>query len=551
MLSNTQNYIEKLLEIYESSHKTAYIKGTVKTKNVLIQHNNALFFRWYYSTLVKGTLLSPSNLIHRICSEPDSAQKCIAPTVSLSTVTGEPYNISFSTLSYTINDHPVVKDFRIFLNNLSPSIGLTKDGTFAPAVQNALLNDLTYKDPMYLEYLNAIAGSLDLIKKAPGVHVNRICPSAHCEQYLLSSNREILDSIVSTTIKICTDQVKNLIPGYVMPLEESFILDLLKSPMTTKDILTKVYSFLMDSFQALLARGIEFEISSPQFDAPQKSSDLSLHELYQMFSSGSYMLNAMFVKYFFTPFGNYLNFISPFFGATFAFKDYQNLFNAEEYSETMLSHFMPCSHYGLTLLGKEYFDIDLSPSENNELLASIPVSELFEVLPAINGKSRGALNSLISKYAGAASSKAYRLKIKPVADEQLWKTIEVSDNFTLEQMHYCICDEFYLDPSAAYSFNTDKNLNPFTKYTPSYEAPRFKKTNTTKMRDLPLKEKDALYYTLESDSTPFLFLESIQGEEIYRIEITKIQAPAGIELFPRVLRESSTLKELGFYMDFE
>jgi hypothetical protein len=340
-----------------------------------------------------------------------------------------------------------------------------------------------------------------------------------------------------------------MIPGYSMPIQESFIESLLKAPLATNDIVSKIYNTLLESFRWMLSKGIEFEITSPSFDAPKRSANMSEQDLYAIFTSGSYVLNSLFVKHFFTTFGDFLKLIEPFYEEPFGFRDFHNFIAASTGDGD--GYFVPASHYSLTPVAIALFGLDSDPEKSNVITTNIPLQALFDAIPPAFGKARQTPSALIAKYAKPSDKRALRVKITLTRDEDIWKLIELTDRYTLEQLHYLICDEFFLEPTENYFFNTDINMNVFTMYTPSSHKLKHKKTDQTMLKHLPLEEKSCFYYCLERSMSPYLLRgNSFEvNSELYEIEVVKIKNPTGIEMYPRVVRESNSLKDLFSFFD--
>lgn len=546
MSLNFDHYFNILNDIYENSHKTAYVRSSAKNQQYLIRYNSHLFSRWYHSTMLRGTLLSPANLLYLMNTQ-FIKNDYIYPVPNIKAQPKTPYSITLTPIRYNLEHHPVVADFRVFLDSIAPVVTLDAQNFLALSDENMILKKVSINDPFYIEYFLSLAIRMRLIKKIKGVHINRISVTDNLDDFLLLSDREIFNRIVEESIKMCSFYVKNMIPGYEMPIDEEFIEGLLKEPVSTKDIISKIYNVLLDSFHVMLSKGIEFEITSPQFDTPQRSVNMSEHDIYQLFNSGSYVLNALFIKYFFSTFGDFLRLIEPFYEDPFTFKEFQKCVS-EDSSNADSPFFIPCSHYSLTPLCMEFYNISVDPDRNKVINTKIPISSLFNILPGPYGKSQVTPSSLIAKYAKPSNIKAYRLKITLAQDEEMWKIIELTDICTLEQLHHIICDEFFLEPSENYFFNTDKSMNIFTKYTSPSDKSMYKKTNRTILKTLPLDEKGVFYYCLERSFSPFIFRENNINNEIYLIEIIKIKNPTGIEVYPRVIRESSMLKDFNFFM---
>jgi len=546
-----ENYIAALNAMYENAHKSAFVRSNGKSQRLLIRYNSHLFSRWYHSTLLKGTLLSPANLVYLMNRNlGDGDGDYYYPAIRVTPNQKMPYSFSFTVIKYNLEHHPAAVDFRAFLDCISPAVNLDMRGQVELSAERLIMQRVSIKDPYYSEFFLSLAHRLKLVKKAKGVHVSRIAVTAELEPFLELTDQEIFGRMFKESVKMCAAYVGDMIPGFSMPIQASFIESLLKTPFTTKDIMSKIYNLLLESFQWMLSKGMEFEITSPQFDKPKHSLNMSEQDLFTIFTSGSYVLNALFVKHFFTTFGDFLKLIEPFYEDPFTFKDFQGFLNAG-LSDPDMAFFIPCSHYSLTPVALEFFDLPDEPEKNNIIHTQIPLEALFDIIPPPFGRARVTPQALAAKYAKPGHLQSFRLKITQAHNDNMWKIIELTGLSSLEQLHHLICDEFLLEPSENYRFNTDIGMNTFTMYTPPHQKLKHKKTHNTLLKDMPLDEKTVFYYCLDRSSQPFVSRGNKITEKIvseyYKIEVVKIKIPIGIEVFPKIIRESAPLKEHNFF----
>ncbi|GHU53710.1 hypothetical protein AGMMS49975_12520 [Clostridia bacterium] len=547
-------YFEQLNAIYAELHNSALNKCAGKTRKDFWAYTPLMFNRWYSSASVKDTLLSPANLT-RLAGERclDAQGSLVCPQI-LVLQTPVPafgvdneftYKMSFMPMTYTLDDHPILKDFRAFLACSSPMITVDETQHITKDTEVFILHHLSIKDAFYLEYMLMIARELGLFKPSRGVHCIQLIQAQEAvDEFLRYSPREMLTVIVDQSMRISLTYLRSMIPGYNIPLPPDFIESLLKSPLPTREIFSRLYAELVLSFEMMFADGIEFEITTSQIEGSKRSSELTEQDFFQMFSASSFMLNTVFVKYFFSIFGTYLRFIDQFFDEPFDFVVFKDILESVP-NEAVGMFVSPCTHYSLTALGMAYFGIDVSPSQNKTMDTEATLDELFALLPRAD-KRPLSVGVIVNKYSkNFAKTKAYQFKIYSIDSPELWKILTVDGAYTLDLLHSLICDEFFIEFTTYYHFNTDRDMNPFTKYTPPTEESRFKKTTETKVSDLTLGKRDSFYYVLDYGTSFFAKnFDSPEQEQIYRIDVMEITDAIGIELYPKLVKASARIRDL-------
>jgi hypothetical protein len=473
----------------------------------------------------------------------------VRPVLKIHTLSKHLYDMKFIPVCAKADKHPVVTDFRAFLNFVFPAVNIDEEENFlSDSDESLIFQQISIRDPFYLEFFVTVAINLKLVKKSKGVHVMRLTATDAIADFAALSDSEIFDKIVKEAVNICQKNISEIMPGYTIPIKDDFIENLIKNPVPTSKIISQVYQLILESFQSLMENGVDFEISSPVFGGKKSSSGITENDIYDLFTSGSYILNAFFVKYFFATFGDYLHIISPFYDTQFSFKDFQR-FVMSGFRDYEADYFEPCSKYFLTPLGLEYFKAEMPADMELFANTKIPVQNLFDILPSPFGKDGHSVIDVIRQYSKPSGVCAYKLKITSESNPQMWKVMECADFITLENLHFLIGEEFFLESPEKYSFNTDLSMNKFTEYTPPENKARHKKTNQTKLKDLPLQEKTVFYYLIERRIFQIFSGEEISKNDKFEIEVLKIKNPTGIELYPRVSKEGQGFKEYNFLFD--
>jgi len=545
------NYIDALNERYENAHKSAYIRAKPKYQRYMLRFNNRLFSRFYHTTLLPGTLLSPANLV-RLMNE-NETDGYLYPMAHISPQKAAPYGMSFSLVSYSADAHPAASDLRTLIECVYPAFNLDLQNKLPLSDEKAILHELSVNDPDYLYFLIDMAIRTGVLKPVPAVNVSRFCVSGGANNILDAPDADILKLLVKHSSANCAQYISKLIPGFNLIVEPGFIEGLLLRPLSINDITGRVYSMMVSSFQHMMAKGFEFEVTSPYFDSPKHSTKMNDQDLFALFSTGLYVLNSLLSRFFFTVFSDYLKLIEPFYEDLFTFKHFSPFLSAN-FDSPEASFLTPCIHYSLTPLAARLFGAEAVENlTQNVINTQIPIPALFEAIPSAMGLAKRQSSSFALKYAKTGGEKTLRLKITQLANPEEWKIIEISSAQTLEQLHYLICDEFFLEPSAKYSFNTEKNVNVFTMYTSAAFEAKHKKTHLTALRDMPLEQSSVFYYCLERTLTPLSAQSAKQKNSgdvkniIYEAEVIKINAPTGIESYPRIIRESRSCREFDIF----
>ncbi|MDR3092011.1 MAG: hypothetical protein LBU36_07515 [Clostridiales bacterium] len=542
--SNFAAYFARLVGAYESAHAEAYEKMNARGRMDFLKYTNLTFSRWYSSALFKGSALSPAYIMRLINERCGNGRFYVIPGVTTAaSSSSEEYRLRFSASAYSLDHHPIAADLRFLIDYIKPSHDFSGPRFFTVAQESVIMQNISIKDSFYLEYLMIIAYNLRLVKNLKGVRVSTAVPTKELPAFLELPDREILSLIAKESVKISLGHIRGMIPGYSIPLDESFIYDLITRPQSTEEILSRIYIELFHSFENMIESGIEFEIS--QAMGPKKSlhsSEISEEDLYNLFASSRMVLNSVLVKYFFAIFGGFLKFIDPFFDKPWNFKDFRKALT-ENPQDVVVMFFSPCDRYEVSPLGLEFFG---GKAAKGQAATSLPLSALFEIA---GGKKPP--NPARAAAAGPPAGSAFRLKVYPVASPSLWKIMEIEGGFTLDRLHQTIWREFFRDcPYLNYSFNTDASLSAFTAYTPPGRGPRFKKTVSVSLAELGLEEKSSFYYILESPASPLITQNEAAGPSVYRIDVIKIYPHAGIELFPQVTHTSGALRKMESMFDF-
>jgi len=533
-------YVTILHSLFEEGFMETYRDASSKKRRKVLPYLQAIHRRWYYSTLVEHTPFSPANLTECIASyfkeEPDKYPVAVLRTPS------KVLGVDFRTVSYTIENHPVVADMRLLMNYCSPHIDLYESGCFTDAQALEAAGFLSINDPHYASFLLELAVWMKLLTKMPSLHVQRMQPSKKSEEILEHTNEELLHDIIDAVVKMTAYGLQNSIPMPEHIFTESFVRSLLTAPIETDEIFARVFDVMGYDIDELLELG-----NMPVPDG------MSLDNLgFDMeLLSGTFVMGIVLDRFFFTPFGHFLRLIRPMYALPFAFyeevKDYVNV--CEDPEEAFVAFFAPCSSYTLTDLGLKVLNI--TPTEENYFDASELNFENMKETIFIDNRALKAFVEMAQHLsplalAGGLPGKIYTFRVRLESDTSVWMHLQVPDNFTLENLYDEITQYFDLKNNGNFSFFHDKTENRFAEY-PS--AKRVAKTKNPKtpacecsLLDLDFEHMNHLILATYNQSSIFT-----QEPPTIRLQLERLSEkdPDLGEIYPQVTRMSKNMKLQG------
>ncbi len=526
------NYDESFLSIvklFEEDFKKAFKSFRNKNKGEILKYIMSYYRRWYHSALIENTLLSPANLIYELNSQCGKSS-CTYPLFSL-TNGKKLEGIKFEIQTYSLDNHPIISDLKIFIESCVPDMDLTKANSLTSEHINSQLSKLSIFDPYYVEYLYMISVKMGLIKKTLSIHSNKAqVAMSEFKKVMKLPVKSILDKIINSTAEIFVDNVCEILPLNPNMFSKKYVLNLLKQPSCTDDVFSLLFS----------AVGIELD---DFFEMEQDAIEDNADEFYNLVMSSTFFLGIVTDKFFYTPFGFYLKLITPEyltpcnFHQDIAF----TLDTLKNEGEIELSLYSPCSNYYLTALGAEYFGI-------SRKAPSLSFKAPFEVvLPAILKEVENNSNAeTLSEIAPSDESVAeliYEIKIKSLNDKAFWKNIEVYESYTLHSLYQIISYEFNLNALSDYRFFSDLTENPFTGYFSPFSNRKSKRADETTLSNLEIEEGHKFLLVLHNSFTSSFDDEEEMKVMKFQLELVSKKEKKAIMVYPRVSKESRAFKE--------
>ena len=538
---NYTDYISILHSLFEKSFVGAYRDADKNKRRKILPYLHAVHRRWYYSTLVEYAPFSPANLtgcISAYFEEP--ADTYIVPVLRTPTKFS---GINFRTVSYSLENHPVVADFRALINFCTPYIDLHQSSclTDPQALEAAEL--LSLNDPHYASFLLELALRMRLLKGCPSLYVQRMEPSKKCDELFALSNEDILREIVDATIKMTVYNMQNESPLPENIFTESFIRSLLANPLETDELFQRVFDAAGYDFDAFAEIG-----NNPPgglSDIPPELLGIDMEML-----SGAFFMGIVLDRYFYTPFGHFLRIIRPLYALPFALAEELQAYVVVggDPDEAFIAFFAPCSSYSLTDLGlkilnvkktdSNYFnaaDMNFENMKDTIFASEYAIEKFVEIAAIFSPVTSG----------GGLPDKIYTFRTRLGSDSSVWAHVQVPDTFTLEELYDTLTGWFDLKNNGEYSFFHDKVENRFAEY-PS--SKRGAKTKTTKkpaelftLAELDFEHMQTMILAAYGQSAIF------SGEPpVVRLTLERLTSkdPDPDDLYPCISRASKKMQEV-------
>lgn len=475
-------------------------------KPQLIRLVPTIFQKWYDTSLLEETILSPANLL---TSKEDSATVVTGFTVKIHKKRRGISKYSFEKYTYSIENHPLLHDLKHLVEYCIPDASIEENGFFGTEETAHIMDMLSSMDCFYLDYLMTLAYRLKLILPMTAIHSKRVQASPEYQNFFSKDPKECLSIVLDTVIEIAAEKISS---GLNMDtvINKDFLLSCLKIPISTDELFIKIYHTLNIDIETI------WEKSDADFLNEEESSIVS----------STFYLGILLDKWFFTPLGSYLKLIQPLHFTPCNFKTILNNICSILLMENDVSMelFTPCTYYSLTALCS----------------ALIPESQMAEIFPTITKELpyEKILSALLSElklhssymHTGTKIDIIYTFKIYYESDKRYWKILEFPENTTLNTLGQEICITFGFENFDQYSlFILNENRFPVEYCNPKIKNGANHAMSIT-LRELSLSPKRKIYIVPDFDKK--LKLE---------IEFIKTTQSNPCIVYPRIIRQSNLI----------
>lgn len=503
-----------LLQLFEKDFIKIYHHMIPSCKKDLLALVPTMFHKWYTTSLLQETVLTPANIISFDIQKKGEPQTVYAYTIAVNKNHTAAPKFSYRLLSYSLQHHPLLMDLQKLVEYCTPDISVDEDGFFFEEDKNNLLPLLSQQDTFYLEYLMLLAWELQLIQELPSLYINKIQSTPKGHTFFEGDTKKILLEAIDAGLSITADKF-----NLFMHMEEEFLTaDTFRTYLSTgKDIdhiFIDLYSYVNVDIETV------WNHSATQNVSKEESSILS----------SLFFLSIVLDKWFLTPFGTYFRIIQQLHCTPYRFvRTINNLANMLiVQSDVSMELFTPCTYYDLSPLGEALY-ADATEQKNMQVIPdSLTYTDIMAAL-SYNLNTQAIGEDITSSQ---TQHMIYTFKIKFAQDKRYWRTMEISSAISLAEMCRDISAAFSIDSAEDYTVIVkDKNNFPVI-YRPAHSKKSVNKAEQTLLENLHLKEKDIITFIPSNDRNSSLMLELIS-----------ISFSNPHVIYPRIIKQSKWIPQ--------
>jgi hypothetical protein len=563
---NNTETIHGVLDIFKNEFLNEFGHYKPKERPPILKAIPYLYRVWYYSALMSDTALSPSNFINSQIKENHGEDFRIVPIAMPIYKNKILKDFQFEFKVFSIDNHPVLEDLKIFLDHCTPDVEVDENGLLLEEERDTLISTFTFKEIFYATFLTNLSYTLNFIKKMPSINTYRaMAHRGNIENFFSLSKtdqlKKVVDSIIGTASK---------------SLSQLFEFD---KRSFSKETLTKLFqdSQNLDEYSKNIFKKYNLDIKDLDLEELYLSSieeggSLDIPEDTLMALSLNVEFNFLMDAQLLTPLGHYLQVIQPIYNEETLFQ-----FHFTQLIEAFNTNIPPIKFYffmgngfDITSLGKEvilegtppknqfqellddydfedsyqelinycsseefldndFGDFKMSPDDLDNL-----ISEFKGILKPLKHKSKSPALPKASNASTITDSKlAYTFKVKRYYQKRSWKAIELKGTQTLDDLASAIINSFDLDYGHLYSFfMNNKAWDREYEITSPYHSEGKESAAKHKIHKLNLYEKQK-----------FLFLYDFGDEIKFEIEFMSAAALGNGVKYPRVNMTSKDYME--------
>ena len=501
---------EDLLQLFTTEYEKYASRMDPEVMDGLWDIAPMVFSKWYYTALTGETILTPANIIH--CDEEDpKVEKAYILHVDKKAAGMEKY--SFHPVSYTLENHPILRDMQTILDACLPDCTVDENGFFLPEDRAELLQKITLPDGFYLEYLTRLCQQMGFFQKVPAIHIHKVTKSPKADAFFAKEPKEALDTLLWEGCALAAERLQytmDLEPGMV---SSSFFYQYLENHIDIDQVFVDFY------------KRVDIDLESIWKTPPNE-----LTEEEQSIVSSFLFAGIMMDKWVFTPLGHFFHVVRPI--SFTAFRFYQNINNL---AALFLMHhnpgaelFTPPSYCSLTAIGMELTAKEKLSVNKQKMPKNISFERIME---AITPELELRYYEEMLRFELVTDVVSLRATLQK--DENLWKEAELS---TENLLHDFCCDifaAFAMEDTREYVLSIpDDNGFPM-EYAPAASKRAINKTDGLTLGDLPLHIGDVWTLTPPSGKAGAL-----------TIEVLEKKASNPYLMYPRICRQSEKITEM-------
>ncbi len=472
MVNINNDNIKKLCGIFFENFNQVYKECSREEKRYISEYKNFFFKKWYYSTLVENSDLTPAYLVRQA----EKGRNMVYPVLGK---TGN-NRLQAELYEYSIKDHPSARDFRIIAKKAENGIRMDETFTIKDEFFADLKGKLTLYDKSYVGYLIQLGIEMNVYEEMPSVGVIAFKLGSDAKKYMSMDNETLFKNIVDAAIKVASHFLTGYIINVYCEIKPEDVAMWLTEPISLDNIYDNYFCGNTEEeymVEKLLENGMSDERQPTLV---------------------SYVFGTNIDRWFLTPFGYYFRLIDPFYLCRFSCYDEIKFFlsawregkkhNFERFSEAAV--YSPCSYYRLTEIGMDMFGSESIVSEKeNRIFEELDADSIIDILCIGDRGGYEKISELSAPVFDICT-----LRIENTDIPEIWAEIEIPAMSNLNFIHLCIYFMFGSRSDEEYDFRFYKlPESPFTEYRPVSDDKNTKGTGTTLIGDI-LDEGEECYY---------------------------------------------------------
>lgn len=487
--------LDKLNEDFTHKFKKAYKKLNCTGKNSLLKYLPTMYKKWYYSTYIEDTVLTPE-----LISEFSYKEKGIYSVIRINSVKklSEP---EFITLKYSIDNHPICNDFKALLDLFES--GVVVDENMEISFEDIKrINSVINCDPHYISYLIMLAIDTGCIEKMSSVGVDKYCTTPKTYMYTKITNKLLLEALFDSALNIASDFLNSTYPITQKEVSKDKIYSWLKKDRQVDDIFKEAYTDIPLDMDLVIDNMDEFEIA---------------------LTADMYTKGILIDKWFLTPFSSYFRFIDTFYFYEYSInEEIQYILRSikawEETGEIDIIDagiYSPCTSYKISKIGADFFK--LKYEENiPPVFSSLNTNEILKGILDPESSERQKVESL-------SLPSFYVHTLKVFIDGKEFFNIQIPESCSLDNIHKFIINIFKETAPICKSYRFYKlPESPFTEYAPAFIKKRGPHTHDHTITDV-IDKGEICYYEVifldETNDSKALFEIQLDSTDINNINV--------------------------------
>ena len=515
MKISEQAHIVKTKRIFERRMEACF-SAIPEAEALVAPYIPSLYRRYLYTAVVRNTYVTPAAIMRH---GTDWFETGMAMPHARQGEAG----ITYATLAYTIEEHPVYSDLEVLLDTFETPHDLKQMHTWADA---AFLSRFSIPDITYLAFLTATAMRLEFLRFPPSIYavMAQTAPRRAWNEFIALEPTTRLAQITLVTLRACAEQLMSLVPD--MQIEARDLEVVMHSP-------PHLEMLKEDLFLDWKARIFQMSI-----DADGEEGAALVERLNEAYESLVYAFGIIMDQSFYTPLGFFLQLIQPIYQTgTSPTRACTRLYEAlMTGGETESALYVPVGTHAYTALGAAFLAGGRQPYQPAAPRHEADITPIWKALSMKTGQK--ALQEAVLQGV-PTEERIYILKAAWAEEESCCAFIAVSELAPLEAIHGYFARIFCFDHMCAYSFFAGEEANPFIEYTGGENAAR------RKLATIPFAEfcPDSGRFLLEVQSAS-CFSGAYDGPFTLRISVVQIEEGVYGTIYPETREVSDDLVRL-------